>query len=115
MAFQITRDSYNPLLKRREISFLVEHTLAATPKLYDVRKNLADRFGVHENLVFVRRLKTPTGTMHTIGEAEIYDSAEDAKTVVPEYILLRNMAERHKEKPAKTKKEVPSKKGPSKK
>ena len=93
-----TRDVYNPLLKRREISFFTNHELATTPKLYDVRKQLATKYGANEELVFVRNLKTLTGTTKAIGKAEIYDTVAEANSLVPKHIQIRNLSERHKTK-----------------
>jgi len=91
-----TRDTYNPVLRRREVTFHVEHSIAATPRLYDVRKQLAARYGRSEELVFIRRLVTLTGTTKAVGEAEVYDSVEDASSLVPKHIVARNLPERHK-------------------
>jgi len=98
MEIRIRRDVFNPLLRRREVSFLANHSSSSTPKLYDVRKSMAAKFGVKEDVVFIRSLETLTGTTVTVGEAEVYDSEEAAKKVVPSYLLARNMAERHKPK-----------------
>jgi len=93
-----TRDVYNPVLRRREVAFFVDHGIAATPKLYDARKQLAAKYGAREELVFIRRLVTLTGTSRAVGEAEVYDSAEDAKSLVPKHIVARNLPDRHKAK-----------------
>jgi len=119
MEIRITRDAYNSLLRRREVSFSVDHNSSSTPKLYDVRKAIAARFGAQEDIVFVRNLETLTGTTRAVGEAEVYDSAEDAKTLVRSYVINRNVADRHKSKEAtpkeggksqpKQKKQLPAK------
>ncbi|MEM2921073.1 MAG: 7-cyano-7-deazaguanine synthase [Candidatus Bathyarchaeia archaeon] len=101
MEIHIRRDFFNPLLRRREISFLVGHDSSPTPKLYDVRKAIASRYGVQEEVVYIRKLKTLTGTTMTSGEAEVYDSEEDAKTILPTYIIARNMVDRRKESRSK--------------
>jgi len=101
MEIRITRDAYNPLLRRKEVSFFIGHDSSSTPRLYDVRKALAARFGVQEVIVFVRNMETLTGTTRAVGEAEIYDSEEDAKMLVPNHIIGRNMVDRHKSKEAK--------------
>ncbi len=93
-----TRDVYNPVLKRREVTFLVEHGTSATPKLYDVRKEVTSRYGSKEELVFIRSLRTLTGTTKAIGEAEVYDSVESVRSLVPNHIFERNQAKRHKSK-----------------
>lgn len=76
-----TRDVYNPVLKRREVMFFTNHETASTPKLYDVRKQLASKYSTNEELVFIRNLKTLTGTIKAVGEAEIYDSLDEAKSL----------------------------------
>jgi ribosomal protein S24E len=100
MEIRITRDAYNPLLRRKEVSFFVDHVSSFTPKLYDVRKAIAVKFGVQEEIVFVKNLETLTGTTRAVGKAEVYDSEEDAKTLVPNYMVSRNMVDRHKSKEA---------------
>jgi ribosomal protein S24E len=108
-----TRDVYNPVLKRREVTFYVKHTAAATPKLYDLRKQVAVKYAADEELVFIRNLRTSTGTSRAVGEAEVYDHVDDVKILVPEHILARNQPERHKakEESAAPKKEAKPKKG----
>jgi len=108
-----TRDIYNPALKRREITFYVEHMTTATPKLYDLRKQVAVKYATDEALVFVRSLRTLTGTSRAVGDAEVYDSVEDVKILIPEHILARNQPERHKagEGSATPKKKTKQKKG----
>ncbi len=105
MEIRITRDAYNPLLRRKEVSFFVDHASSSTPKLYDVRKAIAVRFGAQEDIVFVRNLETLTGTTRAVGEAEVYDSAEDAKVLVRSYLFDRNVVERHKSKEGAPKEE----------
>ena len=106
-----TRDVYNPVLKRREVTFFVDHGVAATPKLYDMRKQVASRYGAAEELVFIRKLETLTGTTRAVGEAEVYDSVDTAKSLVPKHIAERNQVDRHKAaKEVEKKKEKPQKK-----
>ena len=100
MAITPTRDTYNPLLRRRDVAFFVDQGVAATPKLYDVRKRLAARYGVGEELVYIKKLVTLTGTTRSVGEVEVYDSVEDAKSLVPEHIVARNQPGRRKKEQA---------------
>jgi ribosomal protein S24E len=104
------RDVYNPILKRREVTFFADHSIAATPKLYDIKKLVAAKYKADEGLVFVRSLKTLTGTTKAVGEAEVYDSLESAKSLVPKHIATRNLPERHKTKEDVGKVTKPSKK-----
>ena len=82
---------YNPLLERKEVYFEIDHSdVGSTPKRAEVRKLLAEHFGVEVGKVIVRKIETTTGTMVTRGEAHIYDSVEMAMFVEPDYILKRN-------------------------
>jgi len=82
---------YNPLLERKEVYFEIDHSdIGSTPRRADVRKLLAEHFGVEIDRVVVRKVETMTGTMVARGEAHIYDSVEMARFVEPDYILKRN-------------------------
>ena len=101
-------ESYNPVFKRRELSFLIAHISKNTPKLYEVRASLAKEYSVKEEAAYILKLGTETGSNRCIGKAEIYDTAETAKKVVPKYIQARNAPSRRekdeqKETPIKTK------------
>jgi len=82
----------NPLLKRREIRFQVEHDqTGSTPPRLEIRKAVANALELDANLVFVKKLETKTGMQTAIGAANIYDSIEQAKLIEPEYIIKRNV------------------------
>jgi ribosomal protein S24E len=40
--------------------------------------------------VYVRKVETKTGTMIAVGEANAYDSIEQAKLLEPKHIVARN-------------------------
>jgi len=82
--------------ERREVEFFADHERSATPRLYEIRRQLATRYGANEELVFVKSLRTLTGTNRTVGEVEVYDLVEDAKSLTPRHIVARNLPERHK-------------------
>lgn len=109
-----TSEKYNPLLKRKELTFLVNHPTLGSPPLFEVKKALAAAFSVNEEVVYVKKLSTLTGTNQAKGEAEIYDDSERAKLLVPKYIQARNLPTRRKEKKGKrasTAKKPPPKSG----
>lgn len=81
----------NPLLKRKEVTFFIDHPSTGTPKLFEVRKALASMYGVSDDLVYVLKLTTLTGTNRTVGEAEVYEQAETTRMVLPTHIRLRNL------------------------
>jgi ribosomal protein S24E len=86
--------SYNPIFKRRELTFFLDHISLSSPLLYVVRKSLAEKYDVNEDVVYIMRLDTKTGTNRAYGKAEIYDSYKNAVQVVPKHIQRRNMSSR---------------------
>jgi len=91
MEVKILSKKQNPLLKRREVQFKVEHgPKGKTPGRLELKKALAAELQVKEELVFVKKMRTLTGTNTTVGEANAYDTAAQAKLIEPEYILKRN-------------------------
>jgi small subunit ribosomal protein S24e len=98
MELTITQQQYNPLLKRKEITFTVDHKQTkSTPTRSDVRNALAEALKTKPEVVYVKRIKTKTGTMTATGEANAYDSVEQAKRVEPKYIIARNTPAEKKE------------------
>jgi small subunit ribosomal protein S24e len=112
---KVASEKHNPLLKRREVVFEVDHKQAgSTPPRLQVRKELASLLKSDLELVYVKRLETRTGTMVAVGDANAYDSVEDAKLVEPEYVIARNVPpvtpeeeERAREKPREKPEEKP--------
>jgi small subunit ribosomal protein S24e len=91
MEVKIISKKENPLLERREVGFKIEQGLQMkTPLRLEVRKALAIELKVSDDLVFVKRMQTLTGTHTTVGVANVYETVEQAKFIEPEYILKRN-------------------------
>jgi len=91
MKIKITSQEHNPLLKREDIVFEVDHEeMKGTPSRLEVRKELASKLKKEPELVYVRRIETRTGTMTAVGEATAYNSKEQAAFVEPEHITIRN-------------------------
>jgi ribosomal protein S24E len=90
MELKIISKKENLLLKRKEVQFRLEHTQGKTPARLDVKRSIASELQVSDKLVFVKRMKTMTGTNIAVGSANAYDSAEQAKLIEPAYIIKRN-------------------------
>jgi len=101
MEVKIVSDKKNLLLKRREVQFQVDHdNMGSTPPRLEVKKAIAAELKANEDLVFVKKMETKTGTRVAVGVANVYDSTVQAKLIEPEYILKRNVppvAEKPKE------------------
>jgi len=91
MEIKIVSEKENPLLKRRELNFQIEHSeIGSTPSRPDVKKAIAAMLKKDAELVFVRKFETKTGTHMVLGRANVYDSTEQARFTEPEYIKKRN-------------------------
>lgn len=90
MNLTITSTKTNPLFKRREVEFSVEEP--STPSRSSVRIELAVALRVEMNQVYVRKMKTRSGTRKTLGVAHVYEDPETALRVEPKHIIERNMS-----------------------
>jgi ribosomal protein S24E len=91
MEVNIVSKKENPLLKRNEVVFQVEHgQTGSTPPRLEVRKALASALKTDAELVFIKKMETKTGTHMAAGVAHVYDSASQSKLIEPEYILKRH-------------------------
>jgi len=105
MKINVISQQYNPLLKREEITFEIRHEeTKGTPPRLEVRKALSEVLKANVELVYVRKMQTKTGTMQAKGEANIYDSIEQAKLVESEHIIERNVPSEKKPKEEKAEK-----------
>ena len=100
MKLKIISKEQNPLMKRNEVTFSVEHAqTGGTPTRAEVRKQLATLLKTKLELVYVKQLETKTGTMVAVGEANAYDSIEQAKLMEPKHIIARNASPEKPEEP----------------
>jgi small subunit ribosomal protein S24e len=109
LQIKILSQRYNPLLRRKELVFEVDHSQEGqtTPRL-ELRKSLADLLKTKLDLIFVEKVETRTGTMTALGQANAYESVEQAKSVERDHIIARDTPPAEKpekkteaEKPAK--------------
>ena len=99
MEIKITKEQQNRLLKRKEITFEIDHSqTGGTPQRLEIRNKLAEVLKTKPELVYVKRVETKTGTMKATGEANAYESIEQAKLIEPKYIITRNIPQEKKEK-----------------
>ena len=91
MDIKIISERENPLLKRIEVAFKINHEkTGSTPSRLETKKTLANNLKKKEDLIFLIKIKTRTGTRATYGTAHIYDSIEQAEKFEQKYILKRN-------------------------
>lgn len=90
MELKIVSQKNNPLLKRKEVQFEVAHSQGKTPLRLDAKQSIASHLQISEKLVFIKKMKTLTGTNITIGSANTYETIEQAQLIEPEHIIKRN-------------------------
>lgn len=91
MDFKVRQDTYNPLLKRKEVHVEVDHEGEGTPSRVDVRKAVASKFNTKPENVYVLDIETNTGTQSALCAIEVYDDPQSAQRTVPKYIQVRNL------------------------
>lgn len=90
MEITIIEDRPNPLLKRHEYHFEVAHATAATPSRDAVRGELSKLVKAPKDRVIIERMAARYGTATTRGDALVYETADAAKSITREHILIRN-------------------------
>jgi len=103
MEIKVNNESYNPLLKRKEITLEIEHTGEGTPQRFDIRKRMASKLNTKIENVFVVSLDASKGLQRSTCSLQVYDDSRAASSTVPEHIATRNLPpeERAKVKEAK--------------
>ncbi len=86
----ITREWYNPLIRRRELEITIVHIGRSTPSRIQVRLGVAKALGVDVKRVYVRKLNTEYGLGRTRAEVHVYDTPERALQFEPKHIIERN-------------------------
>ncbi len=90
MEVKIISKKENSLMKRKEVQFTVDHARGKTPGRLDIKRSIAGELQVSDKLVFIKKMRTMTGTGTAIGFANAYESEAQAKLIEPEYIIKRN-------------------------
>jgi small subunit ribosomal protein S24e len=113
MKVEVVDKVENPLFKRTEVKFRVDHAGAPTPKRLEVRPQLAALLGVAEDLLVIDKLASTHGRQVASGIARTYSSREQLDKTEPKYLLKRGLPKEAKpekpaeEKPKETKPEKP--------
>jgi small subunit ribosomal protein S24e len=87
---EIVNNQRNELLKRNEVKFRILQEGGGTPSRVEVRQKIAASLDVNEERIYINKFETQTGRMTAAGEANVYDSAEQAKLTEPKHIILRS-------------------------
>lgn len=92
MEIKVVSINKNPLLNRKEVDFLVEtKSKTKTPERADIKKSIADKMKISEEIVFIKKMRTLTGSNITVGIANIYDTPKQADLIEANHIKKRNL------------------------
>lgn len=98
MKIRLISRKQNPLLNRVEVTFEVKHEdSGGTPSRFEVRKRLATFLKTGLESVYIKKMKTKTGTMIAVGMANVYDPMEKSILIEPKHILSRNTPRKKEE------------------
>jgi small subunit ribosomal protein S24e len=81
----------NKLLRRKEISFEIDHLGAGSPKRFRVKEKLAAMQTADPDLTFIKYMTTIYGLPKVKGYATVYEDEKIAKKLEAPYIHIRNM------------------------
>lgn len=90
MECEVTRDSRNELLSRREVDFALRFD-GATPSRMQVIGKLAATLNVNEKLVVLDSLKTGFGRTELSGTARVYDTEEQKTKTERAFLMTRGV------------------------
>ena len=100
MKMEINEKKENPLYKRAEVYFTVDHAGECTPGRNAVAEEVAKQMKAKRDCVVVTTIESVYGPGQSKGYAKVYESKEAALELEREYLLKRNGIEAAKEEPA---------------
>ncbi|MFH0869657.1 MAG: hypothetical protein V1866_01205 [archaeon] len=89
MELQVMKEEHRPLLSRKEITARVAYE-AVTPKREEIRKDLAHKLKVKEELVIINRIKPDYGRQSAMVEARVYDDEATLRKLEPRFTLKKH-------------------------
>ncbi|MBR6204547.1 MAG: 30S ribosomal protein S24e [Clostridia bacterium] len=90
MKMDITQQKENPLLKRTEVCFTIDHAGETTPGRNAVAEEVAKKLKTKRNCVVVDSIESVYGKGMSKGYAKVYDSMEAALEYDRKHLLKRN-------------------------
>ena len=90
MKLNVIEVKENPLLKRKEIRYLIEFDNDTSPSRETIREVIARNYKADHSLVIVDKNLQITGSHSMEGYSKIYNNKEAAMLYEPDYELNRN-------------------------
>ncbi|MBR2254630.1 MAG: 30S ribosomal protein S24e [Candidatus Methanomethylophilaceae archaeon] len=99
MKMEIKEKKENPLQKRVEVCFTIEHDGECTPGRNAVAEEVAKQMKSKRDCVVVDKVESVYGRGMSKGYAKVYDNKDAALEFEREYLLKRNGIEAPKPEP----------------
>lgn len=90
MKIDITNQKENPLQKRKEVYFTIDHAGESTPGRNAVAEEIAKKMKSKRNCVVVDSIESVYGIGKSKGYAKVYDNKEAALSFERKHLLTRN-------------------------
>ena len=90
MKIEITSQKENPLQKRKEVYFSIDHVGETTPGRNAVAEDIARKMKSKRDCVVIDNIESVYGIGKSKGYAKVYDSKESAMSYESGYLLKRN-------------------------
>lgn len=90
MKMEINEKKENPLYKRTEVYFTLDHAGEPTPGRNAVAEEVAKQMKAKRDCVIVTAVESVYGTGKSKGYAKVYETKEAALELEREYLLKRN-------------------------
>jgi small subunit ribosomal protein S24e len=90
MDFEVTRDTRNELLSRREVDFSLRFD-GPTPSRTQVTGKLSALLNVNEKLLVLDSLKTSFGMTELSGKVRVYDTEEQRARTERAFLMNRGI------------------------
>ncbi len=91
LSLNVLDDRMNPLVRRREIVFEVEHPGSPTPTVTLLREKLSALVNSKLEATYVVSVKSLSGLQRSRGICHVYSSPEDGRAFEPEHVQRLNM------------------------
>ena len=109
MEIKVSNESYNPMLKRKDITLQIDHKGEGTPQRFEIRKHMASKLNTKIENVFVLSVDTLTGLQKSTCSLQVYEDPRVASSIVPEHLAVRNLPADERAKLKETKEAKPEK------
>jgi small subunit ribosomal protein S24e len=101
---KILEEKKNPLIKRTELRFRIDHFGSGTPNRLELKKKIATMKKSNEKLTIIKSIKTHFGSAYDIGLAHIYEDVNELQYFEPFHIQTRNLGKEKRAEVYKLKK-----------